>query len=110
MRLKLYSGDIQLPLNLDTAERMIFAQRVIEKNPESFMQTGFEKADNKVRVRLDILSTYILNSEKGIRDNVMSRYKEKRRPYQEKPISCLSQRNQQDINSQLYSKSYSSNN
>ena len=110
MKLKLYSGDIQFPLNLNTQERMIFAQKIIDDNPESFTQSGYDKADNKVRVRLDILATYILNAEKDIRENVMSRYKEKRRPFQEKPISCLSKRSQRDINSQLYSKSYSISN
>jgi hypothetical protein len=89
---------------------MVLAQKLIDDNPESFSQSGFEKADHKVRVRLDILSTYILNAEKNIREDVMSRYKEKYRPYQERPISSLTVRGQQDINSQLYSKSYSVDN
>lgn len=104
MRLKLYNkDDIKLPLELDYLERMKFAEKVILDNPESFQITGFDRADNKVKVRLDILATYILNAVEDIREDVMSKYKQNVRPYQEKSISNLPEFARGKYHQMLYS-------
>lgn len=105
MRLKLYSKeDIVLPLDLDYKERIELVEKIIIDNPESFEFSGYDKADNKVKVRLDILGTYILNAVPNIRETVMSRYKQNVRPYQERSISTLSDRQESYMENRLYSK------
>lgn len=90
MRLKLYNKeDIFLPLDLDYKERIELSQKIITENPDSFNVTGFDNTDNKVKVRLDILGTYILNAVPKIRETVMSRYKQNVRPHQERSVSTL---------------------
>lgn len=89
MRLLLHDSTLQLDNALPVEERMILAQNIIDENPLDFEMTGHSVADHKVKIRLDVLGTYILNSVKDIRTDVMSRYKEKNRPYQEISISNL---------------------
>lgn len=103
MRLKLYGkDDVKLPLDLNTEDRMALSDKIIKENPESFELTGHSKADFKVKVRLDILGTYILNSVPNIREDVMSRYKQNVRPYQEKSISNFNTKNEQNLNNALF--------
>jgi hypothetical protein len=69
---------------------MALSEAIINDNPLDFTMTGHAVADHKVKIRLDILGTYILNSAENIRTDVMSRYKEKRRPFQERSVSTIS--------------------
>lgn len=91
MKLKLCNQEvIILPLDLDYIERISLANKIIVEHPESFVTTGSATLDSRVKVRLDILGTYILNAVPNIRENVMSRYKQNVRPYQERSISTIS--------------------
>lgn len=105
MKLKLYKDEIILPSDLDVDERMILAEQIINENPESFNINGHDRHDRLVMVRLDILGTYILNAVKDIRDDVLSRYKIKRRPYQERPISNIHGNGYYEFFAKLYSSS-----
>ncbi len=107
MKLKLYGADdLYLPLDLDLYERIELAEKIIKDYSTSFEYSGAQSSDRKAQIRLDILATYILNAVKGIRGDVMSRYKIKRRPYQERPFSNFSDSNRRLYNNKLYSCSY----
>ncbi|WDV47047.1 hypothetical protein PV797_04925 [Clostridiaceae bacterium M8S5] len=91
------SKKLTLPNEFDLDERLKFTEDIMNENPECFKLTGDLKSDNNVSTRLDILGTYILNSMKDIRKTVLSRYKEKRRPYQELAFSSLSKHQFENI-------------
>lgn len=105
MKLKLNGAkDIKLPKELDCQQRLELSKKIILDNPRSFEITGYAVTDNKVIIRLDILGTYILNSVKDIRETVLSRYKEKRRPHQEKAFSNLLKHQEINIIEKIYSQ------
>lgn len=78
---------IDLPLDLELNERVSYVNKLLEKYPEDFRYKDNYNTDRIVGVRLDILATYMLNKVENIRNDVMSRYKEKNRPVQEQSIS-----------------------
>lgn len=96
MKLKLCNNNnIILPLELDYCKRMEFAEDIIINYSESFEVCGSPSLDNTVKIRLDILGTYILNAVPDIRKTVMSRYKQNVRPFQERSISTLGKKYEQ---------------
>jgi hypothetical protein len=100
MKLKL-SGDreIDLPMHYDESERLELVRRIIEDYPEEFSyqekmfdtKYGQRQDINKiVKIKLDILGTYLIKSDKEYNKDVMTRYKEKKRPEQEMSFSQIS--------------------
>jgi len=110
MRLKLHECTVDLPSGLSVEERNNFVKNILEEYPGNFITTGDLGIDKLPNIRLDILATYILQGVKDIRKDktIMSRYKEKRRPFQETVISNLSNK-QKSGNLGLKNKYYSIN-
>lgn len=109
MKLKLSTQTIQLPDELNTEERLAFVNKILEENPLEFqygkkmfgLKYGIRQDNNKlVKIKLDILATYLIRSDKDYtkgENQVMSRYKEVKRPMQETSFSQFD-KDVQDIN------------
>lgn len=91
----LVEADIIVPVN----ERLKLVEHVLAKHPEEFKYAdrmfesrfGTRQDNNKlVKIKLDILGTYLIRSDKKYNDNVMTRYKEEKRPMQEMSFSQFS--------------------
>jgi len=106
MKLKLHDREIKLYSELSVGNRMALANSLINDNPLDFTMTSHSVADFKVKIRLDTLGTYILNAVDDVRTDVMSRYKEKRRPFQERSIGTFTSPQVRDSYEQLF---YSAN-
>lgn len=98
MILKLSSGiKIDLPTEYNTEERVDLVNQILTDYPLEFVYNGDDmftakfnsKVDNNklVKIKLDILATYIIRAEEKYSKNILSRYKETKRPLQELPFS-----------------------
>lgn len=98
MKLKLSNITINLPQEHSIEDRFNLVSEILEKYYSEFVtdEPMFEKKygsrvdlHRHVKVKLDTLATYMLNSDKDSRKDktVMSRYKVKNRPLQEMPFS-----------------------
>lgn len=99
MKLKLSTGQvIELPSGYNERERLALVKQIIREYPEEFTYSSTmfgikygQRQDNNrlVKIKLDILSTYLIRSDDKYTRNVMSRYKEEKRPLQEMSFSQL---------------------
>ena len=97
MILKLRDINIILPNEYTTEERMELVNEILAKYPTEFeygeptSESRFgqkQDVDMLVKIKLDILGTYILASELEVNSKeIMSRYKEVKRPLQEMSFS-----------------------
>lgn len=98
MVLKLRDGlNIDLPTEYTTEERMSLVNEILAKYPSEFeygepiSETRFgqkQDVDMLVKIKLDILGTYILAGEMEVNSKeIMSRYKQVKRPLQEMSFS-----------------------
>jgi hypothetical protein len=96
MKIRFKDIVIDLPNDLNTEERIEFVNRIIIEHgdelayQEKMFDTKYGKAidTNKlIKVRLDILATYILIADPSYTKDIMSQYKIKMRPFQEIPFS-----------------------
>lgn len=98
MKLILSNGErIDLPNDLDIEERKALVNRLLETYPADFSygdgdligsRYGMRQDNNHlVKVRLDVLATYLIRGEPDYTETVMSNYKKQVRPQQERPFS-----------------------
>lgn len=92
MILRLSSINIILPNEYDVEQRKELVNSILGEYPHEFEYKDdmFDKKygsvvdNNKItKIRLDILATYLIRADEKYTKNVMSRYKEKKRPLQE---------------------------
>ncbi|WP_336786938.1 hypothetical protein [Paenibacillus sp. MMO-177] len=107
MKLRLSNGEvIELPstvrnengdeIAVPEEERLQLVNEILAKYPEEFQymsrmfgtRCGVRQDNNKmVKIKLDILATYLIRSDEKYTKDVMSRYKEEKRPLQEVAFS-----------------------
>lgn len=97
MILKLREETIELPNNLSTEERLELVNNILAKYPSEFEygdmngETRFgQKQDTDIlaKIKLDILATYLISAELELNSKeIMSRYKQVKRPLQEMSFS-----------------------
>lgn len=105
MKLILSDYDIFYLPPLETVEERIeLVNKIIEEYPLSFELSGFERADKKVFIRLDILGTYILNADKRNDKSIMTKYKMKARKFQEPVLSNLPENSNKIVKNIIFSR------
>jgi len=97
MKLRLSTQEtIELPKEYSQSQRLSFVNEILEKHPLEFqynknmfdVRYGQRQDSNRlIKVKLDILATYLIRSDEKYTKDVMSRYKEERRPVQEMAFS-----------------------
>jgi hypothetical protein len=97
---------VKLPSEYTLEERLELVNEIIASSPSDFsyyskmfdIKCGVRQDNNRlVKLRLDILGTYLIRSDENYTDDVMSRYKEVNRPLQERAFSQFSE-DVQDLN------------
>lgn len=99
MKVILANGDkIDLPKELNLEQRKKLVNEIIDTHPEDFSygesRTMFSnrygsRQDNNhlIKIRLEVLGTYLIRAESDYTEDVMSNYKKQARPQQERPFS-----------------------
>lgn len=86
--------DVSVPENI----RLAYVDYILKNYPEEFTymnkmfgtRCGVRQDNNKmVKLKLEILGTYLIRSDEKYTKDVMSRYKEENRPLQEMSFSQL---------------------
>lgn len=99
MNLRLSNNEtINLPSDLNLEQRKELVEKILSEHSEDFkynkkfFDTKYGKKtdnDNIVKVRLDILGTYILKADPKYTETIMSQSKIRSRQRTEIPLSCF---------------------
>lgn len=101
MKLRLSNSEIiDLPTNFCILDRLMLVGQILAAYPEEFayrskmfdMKCGTRIDNNKlVKIKLDILGTYLIRADDQYTSDIMSGYKIERRPLQEVVFSNFKQ-------------------
>lgn len=101
MVLRLTREVIELPTDYTVEQRKCLVEKILSDYPEEFsygdkmFDTKYGKrvdVNNLAKIKLDILATYLINGTLNKDKEIMTRYKEAKRPLQEVSFSQFTEK------------------